>query len=198
MPPRAWGFRKQVRTLAAWRPPAEGETLAPVTDIAAIVGPESAGKTTLAKALAQRWRAPWVAEYAREYLRDRSGYRIEHLAAIARGQMAREAQALARRPERLVLDTDLLVILVWWRERFGAPPQWLEAAFLGQPPRRYLLTRPDLPWQPDPLRESPRDRERLFDVYRAELEARCARFGIVSGFGPARLQSALAAWQQLR
>ena len=167
-----------------------------MTDVIAIVGPESAGKTTLAKALARRLQATWVAEYAREYLRNRSGYRAEHVAAIARGQMALEAKALARQPERLVLDTDLLVILVWWRERFGAPPQWLETALVAQPPRRYLLVRPDLPWQADPLRESPLDRERLFDIYRAELEARDAKFSIVCGSGPARLQSALSALQQ--
>lgn len=167
-----------------------------MTDIIAIVGPESAGKTTLAKALARRLQASWVAEHARGYLRGRSSYQAEDVAAIARGQMALEAKALARQPLRLVLDTDLLVILVWWRERFGAPPQWLETALAAQAPRRYLLARPDLPWQPDPLRESPRDRERLFDIYRAQLEARGATFGIVCGSGPARLQSALSALQQ--
>lgn len=169
-----------------------------MTDIFAIVGPESAGKTTLAKQLARRLQAPWVPEYARLRLQGRSGYDADDVAAIARGQMAWEAAALAARPPRLVLDTDLLVIQIWWRERFGAPPPWLEASLAAQPPRRYLLARPDLPWQPDPLRESPHDRERLFEVYLAQIKARGAPFHVVAGTGAARLRAALGAVEQPR
>ena len=168
-----------------------------MTDIIAIVGPESAGKTTLAGALAEHFGAPWVAEHARAWLAGRQGYAEQDVERIGKGQMAAEAAALRRRPARLVLDTDLLVILVWWREKYGPPPAWLTDALARQPRRRYLLTRPDLPWAPDPLRESPRDRERLFMVYEAELVARAERFGIVTGVGDARLASALKALDEI-
>ena len=36
-----------------------------------IFGPESTGKTTLAKDLAAHYKAPWVPEYAREYLQEK-------------------------------------------------------------------------------------------------------------------------------
>ena len=165
----------------------------PVTRIISIVGPESCGKTTLARALAERFGAPWVEEYARAYLSGRSIYDESDLVAIARGQLASEERALERAPTVLVLDTDMLVISIWWREKYGHSPDWVDAALRSLPARTYLLPRPDLVWEPDPLRESQFDRERLFDVYRQMLEEREATFGIVGGRENARLRSALDA-----
>ena len=53
-----------------------------------IVGPESSGKTTLARELADRYGFPWVPEYAREYL-DGLGrdYQEEDLVLIAKRQL---------------------------------------------------------------------------------------------------------------
>ena len=167
-----------------------------VTQIISIVGPESCGKTTLAVALAKRFGAPWVEEYARAYLSGRRNYDENDLAAIARGQLDLENRALERVPGVLVLDTDMLVIRIWWQERYGRVPDWVQATIRSQPPRTYLLTRPDLPWEPDPLRESQYDRERLFDVYQAALVERGTKFGIVGGTDGARLQSALAALER--
>ncbi|MCY3820372.1 MAG: ATP-binding protein [Gammaproteobacteria bacterium] len=164
-----------------------------MTRIISIVGPESCGKTTLARALAERLGASWVEEYARAYLTGRPDYDEADLEAIARGQLALEERALDGEPSVLVLDTDMLVIRIWWQERFGRVPDWIEAALRRQPPRAYLLTSPDLPWEPDPLREAQFDRERLFGVYRGVLEERGAAFGIVGGTEDARLRSALAA-----
>ena len=167
-----------------------------VTQIISIVGPESCGKTTLALALAKRFDAPWVEEYARAYLSGRGSYDENDLVAIARGQIDLEKRALKRASGVLVLDTDMLVIHTWWQERYGRVPDWVQATIHSQPPRTYLLTRPDLPWEPDPLRESQYDRERLFDVYQAALAERGTRFGIVGGTDDARLQSALAALER--
>jgi nicotinamide riboside kinase len=56
--------------------------------IITIVGPESSGKTTLARQLSQILKVPWVPEYAREYL---SGlgrpYEEQDLSVIAEGQL---------------------------------------------------------------------------------------------------------------
>ena len=162
-----------------------------VTQIISIVGPESSGKTTLARALAKRFNAPWVEEYARAYLDRRPTYDETDLDKIARGQLALEEGALNDAPPVLVLDTDMLVIQVWWREKYGDAPDWVEAAIRAQRDRAYLLARPDLPWEPDPLRESRYDRERLFEVYRGALADRGVAFDIVSGAGHVRLRSAL-------
>ena len=168
-----------------------------MTQIISIVGPESSGKTTLARALAKRLDAPWVEEFARAYLSGRPAYDETDLETIARGQMALEEGALQDAPPVLVLDTDLLVLQVWWREKYGAAPDWVQAALRAQHDRAYLLVRPDLPWEPDPLRESQYDRERLFVVYRDALANRGAAFGIVGGSGCARLCAALQTLDRL-
>lgn len=151
-------------------------------------GPESTGKTTLCQGLAEVLGAPWLGEYARAYLAERRDYDAGDLAAIAREQCRREDELVARSAPAVVLDTDLSVILIWWRAKFGEPPDWLVRRFEALPPRLYLLCRPDLPWQPDPLRETGGDRRLLraqFAEYQRLLRARAVV--VVRGRGDRRL-----------
>jgi nicotinamide riboside kinase len=53
-----------------------------------IVGPESSGKTTLARQLSNLYGSPWVPEFAREYLEGLGrSYTADDLEVIARGQL---------------------------------------------------------------------------------------------------------------
>ena len=92
--------------------------------IVSIVGPESSGKTSLAKALSLHYRVPWLPEYAREYLEGRPSYSEEDLEEIAREQVRREAAIIGENSGLVILDTDLVVIAIWWREVFGHIPTW--------------------------------------------------------------------------
>ena len=167
----------------------------------AITGPESSGKSALAAWLAGRWRTVWVPEYAREYLgalSNSAAYGPADLEAIARGQLVAEARQAATLPAGapLFCDTDLLVVLIWAEERFGRCPAWLRTAALD--PAAYglrLLLHPDLPWEPDPLREAPdpAERVRLFERYRATLRAAGLPFTEISGVGEPRYAAAARA-----
>ena len=130
-----------------------------------VTGPESSGKTTLVEALAQHLNAPRVAEAARRYLQGRVGYQPSDLLQIARQQQAAEGSVLGCAPNVAIADTDLQVVYIWWQERFGPAPAMLHEAYARQSPRHYLLCKPDLPWEADPLRENPEDRERLWQIY---------------------------------
>ena len=153
-------------------------------------GPESTGKTTLCQGLAEVLDVPWLGEYARAHLTEGRDYDAGDLAAIAQEQCRREKELIAHAAGAgaVVLDTDLSVIVIWWRAKFGAPPDWLVRHFEALPPRLYLLCRPDLPWQPDPLRETGGDRRLLqaqFAEYQRLLRARAVV--VVQGRGERRL-----------
>ena len=56
-----------------------------------IVGPESTGKSTLCKQLAEHYHTNYVEEYAREYLiKNGTDYNYENLLEIAKGQIEAE------------------------------------------------------------------------------------------------------------
>ena len=164
--------------------------------IVSIVGPESCGKTTLARELAEHLSMPLVEEVARKALAGRPGYGFEDVVCIARAQWREEREASVP----AVLDTDLLVVRIWLSDKFGVVLAWLEEAVRGtHRSKRYLLCAPDVPWEPDPLRENPHDRQRIFDLYREALEDLGLPFAVVRGLGAARFASALRAvhrWQE--
>ena len=70
-----------------------------------LTGAESAGKTTLAEAIAERLCVPWVPEFARTYLHNRSAYDRDDLLQIAAGQEAAETAAISG-ARIVVTDTD--------------------------------------------------------------------------------------------
>jgi len=165
-----------------------------------LTGAECTGKTTLARQLADALGVPLAAEAARGYLTGRTtgDYGPEDLLAIAELQMAAEARALGRGEGVAVADTDLVVIAIWWQERFGDLPELLTRGLEARSPRIYLLTEPDLSWQPDPLRESPHDRDRLTAAQQTLLDASPFPVARVGGLGEARLARARAVLAGLR
>ncbi len=60
------------------------------TEIIVMTGPESSGKTTLAKQLADCWNVPLVPEIARDYLRGKDSYQQHDLVEIAKQQHQQE------------------------------------------------------------------------------------------------------------
>jgi NadR type nicotinamide-nucleotide adenylyltransferase len=158
-----------------------------------IVGPESTGKTTLARALADRFATVWVPEWARGVL-ERRGGSLDGLdwGEIVRGQIASE-EALARDANRvLVCDTDPLATSVWADALLGGWP-------VGTPPppsRFYdltLLTEPDVPWVADPVRYLPSEGASFFARCEAALRREGRRVVVLRGSWGARTAAAIDA-----
>ncbi|WP_114748026.1 AAA family ATPase [Pleomorphovibrio marinus] len=131
--------------------------------IISIIGPESTGKSTLAKDLAQHYGEPWVPEYAREYIDklDRP-YNYDDLSQIAKGQLLLQEKLAKKSKNLLFWDTDLQVIKVWSLHKYNKLHPWIEEKCQTQLPHFYILTNIDLPWEPDPQREHPDPKMRLF------------------------------------
>mgnify|MGYP003325579919 CR=1 FL=1 len=138
-----------------------------------IIGPESVGKTTLARYLSQRYDGIYIEEYARAYVeRLTKPYTQDDVLAIARYQVEQLEQIYAAAENRLYFfDTDLIITKVWLLHKYGTCPKWIDEAIRRYPMDAYLLCYPDLNWQPDSVRENPHIREYLFDWYQREIEA---------------------------
>ena len=165
--------------------------------LVSIVGPESTGKTTLAKELARMYRGVWLPEYAREYLSD-TRYSEDEVHIVAREQLNRELDFVSAAPRFGVFDTDGVVLRIWFAEKFGHVPTYIHRHLESQTERCYLLTYPDLPWEFDPQRESKLDLVRLFELYEQALTELGFDYRIIKGRGHERTQCAVEALQSIK
>ena len=136
----------------------------------AFTGPECSGKTTLAQALSEQVNGVFVPEYVRSFFEDRStSYNKNDLDIIAKGQLQAIESAKKENPEVLLVDTEMLVMKIWSDEKFNETSQFISQAYQNQAYDLIVLCKPNIPYETDELRENPFDRERLYEVYLAEL-----------------------------
>jgi nicotinamide riboside kinase len=161
------------------------------TDII-LTGPESTGKTTLAMQLSNHFGWPVVPEYARIYLQHKHAYTLEDLLVMAKEQI-QYAAAAQQATTPVIHDTDLLTFLVWAEDKFHYYDSQLTPSWHLWPTRRplYLLCKPNIGWEPDPLREDPHRLNDLFDRYKFHLNRLHLPYGEVDAIGEARTRQAI-------
>ena len=140
-----------------------------------IFGPESTGKSTLARELAAHFKSTFVPEHARALLDPKNGVCEESdIDAIARGQIAAEAAAARQANRVLICDTDVLSTVVWSRLLFQRCPRWIEEAAQRRTYDLYLLLDVDVLWVDDQQRYFPddTDRSRVFRLFKQALDER--------------------------
>lgn len=164
-----------------------------------LTGPESTGKTTLALKLAAYFGAPWVPEYAREYLdKVNREYIEEDLLEIARGQIFRENRIGAGNPPLLFIDTDLITIKVWSDYKYGNTHPWIIDQIQTRSYDHYFLCGTDIPWEPDPQRENPKERDQLYEIYKRELLTHKKNFTELSGNAEDRIKKCIAITKKIQ
>ena len=155
----------------------------------AFTGPECSGKTTLAQALSEQVNGVFVPEYVRSFFEDRStSYNKNDLDMIAKGQLQAIESAKKENPEVLLVDTEMLVMKIWSDEKFNETSQFISQAYQNQVYDLIVLCKPNIPYEADELRENPFDRERLYEVYLAELLTSGQDFIEVEGTLSQRIQ----------
>jgi NadR type nicotinamide-nucleotide adenylyltransferase len=138
----------------------------------AILGPESTGKTLLARTLAERLPGAFVPEYGRTYSEEFGNQSTAlDLAFIAAGQLLAEEEAAANKPGLpLVCDTDVLTTCTYAHLYLGyCPNTLLELSRLHTYTATFLLP-PSLPFRPDTIRLFEHRRDEHFALLKQLLD----------------------------
>jgi len=189
-----------------------------------IIGPESTGKSTLCKQLAEHYKTLWCPEYAREYLlKHGMNYTFEDLLTIAKGQLALENEYVekVRKTESqkdrkivsgrsshspltthhslLFIDTDMYVMKVWCEFVFEKCHRFILDQIIERKYDLYLLCNIDLPWVKDELREYPdlESRQRLYFIYKDTMINQSVPWVDINGDYDERLAKAITSIDSL-
>ncbi len=157
----------------------------------AIVGPECSGKTTLCADIKKATDCFVVDEFAREYMSQRKGRVYDHkdLIRMAHVQAKRNKAATGALH---VCDTEMTTLAIWAQKKLGGiPPRILELE-REQVFDHYFLCSPEMPWEPDPLRENETSRDELFESYSERLGHLNRPFVVLEGSAEERLQKVLS------
>ena len=157
----------------------------------AFTGPESSGKTSLSKAIAEHFDAQWFAEHARAYLLKLEGsYDFEDIEQI--GIEQQDMREATEKPGIKIYDTENTVLYIWSTFKYKKCSPKVKSLMENQRFSHYFLCSPEgIPWEEDPLRESPFQREELFELYLSELRNQNVDFTILEGDFEQRKQKAI-------
>jgi NadR type nicotinamide-nucleotide adenylyltransferase len=130
-----------------------------ITDVkrVVIIGSESSGTTTLARALAEHYRTTWVPEYGRTYSEGRQPvgepWRSHEFTFIAIEQ-ARMEDTLAVLANRvLICDTDPFATAIWHERYMGSRSDEVWEIANRRRYDLYVVTDVNIPFEPDSIRD---------------------------------------------
>ncbi len=164
-----------------------------------VFGPESTGKSTLAKKLAAHYQTVYVPEYGRTYTEmfGSDAVQGDDLKRIVSGHMASVEAAYATANSIIIEDTDP-VMTACWSDMLNVERDPFLEEFDGYADL-YLLCDVDVPWVNDGYRyfEDQNERQRFFDLCEKELIRRGVNYAIIRGAYDVREDVAIAAIDKL-
>lgn len=162
----------------------------------AFTGPESSGKSTLAESVATSTEGVYIEEFARTYLESNGGeYDVDDLDEMAKGHLD---EIKSTSEELQLVDTDFIVFKIWSEYKYDAASPLIHRLVSENWFDLHVLCAPDIPWEPDVLRENPEDRDALFLRYVEALEKLHKPYLIVEGTHDKRLKKVVEAINQLQ
>ncbi|MEN8203398.1 MAG: ATP-binding protein [Bacteroidota bacterium] len=155
-----------------------------------ITGPESTGKSELARSLSLFYGGLTIPEYAREYI-----------SLLGRPYLYRDVERIALKqlkeyessdhPDWIFFDTWLIITKVWFEFVYGSFPAWMEEKIRKARFDLVLLCDTDIPWIADQVRENGGTRrEELLSIYKKELDYFSLDWELVRGKGDERFHCA--------
>ena len=145
-----------------------------------LYGPESTGKTELAKRLANHFETTYVPEVARELISD-NNFTAEDILRIGRAQTARVFEKIPTAHKVLFCDTDLITTQIYSRHYLHEVPDELFTLEKQVTYDHYFLFDVDVPWVSDGLRDLGDQRHEMFLIFKTELDKRKIPYTRVQG-----------------
>ncbi|WP_066222018.1 AAA family ATPase [Formosa haliotis] len=161
-----------------------------------LFGPESTGKTVLAKQLAEHYQTVFVPEYSRTYALEKikkgENLTSQDVMPIAKGQMALENTISKDANTLLICDTNLLETKVYAELYYdGFYNESLTASAIQNHYDLYFLTYIDIPWEADEVRDKPNERETMFKAFEKALNDYNKPYVLLKGSFDERFQMAV-------
>ncbi len=148
-------------------------------------GPESTGKSTLARAMAKHYHTEFVPEVSREIITS-NNFTAEDIIIIGKAQTERVLAKEGTANKLLFCDTDLITTQIYSRQYLGIVPPVLYELEAMVKYDLYFLFDTDVPWVSDGLRDLGERRKEMYEVFKGELDRRKIPYTVVHGSYPER------------
>jgi HTH-type transcriptional regulator, transcriptional repressor of NAD biosynthesis genes len=161
-------------------------------------GPESTGKSEMAKKMASLYKTEFVPEVARELITS-NDFNREDIIMIGRAQTERIFQKARKANKFLFCDTDLITTQIYSRQYLKVVPPVLYELEKMVAYDQYFLFDIDVPWVSDGLRDlgDSKKRKEMFEIFKDELARRNIPYIPVEGEWREREQIILKALKTL-
>ncbi len=161
-----------------------------------LVGPESTGKTTLAKFLADNFNTVWVKEYLREFSvakLENENKLVEQSDnyTLVENQISLENEALKQANKFVFCDTNFVQTMIYSELYFKQADSFFAECIDNLKYDLYLLTGIDVEWENDGIRDAPFERENHYNYFKKRLMDINVPFIEISGNEQERKQKAV-------
>lgn len=143
-------------------------------------GPESVGKSTLARTMAEQYETIFVPEVAREMITS-NDFTADDIVRIGREQYRRMMSAIPNANRVVFCDTDAITTQIYSQHYLGIIPDELFELEKAIRYDHYFLFDIDVPWIPDGLRDLPHMRAEMFRRFKQALDERSLEYTLVQG-----------------
>ena len=153
------------------------------------VGPESTGKTTLCKILSNKYLTPWVSEMCRTIAEEKTpninpntnandinfNFDLGDFINMANRQNQEEYELAQKANKLLICDNDSFALTIWCERYLGKYYSeifdiYYNAKYLNNDNKIYILTKPNVPFIQDGLRDGEHIRDWMYNRFLEELE----------------------------
>jgi HTH-type transcriptional repressor of NAD biosynthesis genes len=162
-----------------------------------VVGAESTGTTTMAKALAEQYKTVWIPEYgrlyaeAKLYTKNANQWTTDEFVHIAQEQSRLEDTMKHLANKVLICDTNAFATAIWHERYMGKQSEEVKQLASQRKYDLYLLTDVAIPFVQDGTRDGEHIREWMHHRFESELQKQSTPYAVLSGNHEKRLKKAI-------